>query len=415
MMDITVTKTAEDPASKALQITVPVDRVRAAEGKAVRYYSTRARLPGFRQGKAPEAVVRKRFHEEIRQLVIQEVIREGWDAAKAQEELKPITDPSVRNLKFEDGQPVEFELVVEIKPSITLSRTGGFTLTRAVDPVRDEQVTEQLERIREQKAAWIPVDEAQPAPGQMVTGEVAAIEGDIVHAGKPFSMVLGSGQAIPALEEQIMALKPGETRDADVRFPDDYPDESRRGQTRSVRITLSEVKRQELPPLDDSLAREVGDYDTLDALKEAIRADLGREAERGADAKLREELVHLLAEANNVDTPPSLVDRALHAFMHAYEIPHEQHATFAGQFRPIAVQQVRRDLVLSAVAEQQALRATEAEVDERVSRIAEVRKVSPADVYKQLQEGGRLAELERSVTEEKVFAWLLGQSTVNQG
>lgn len=415
MTEITVTKTAEDPASKALQITVPVDRVRAAEGKALRYYSTRARLPGFRPGKAPEAVVRKRFHDEIRQLVIQEVIREGWDAAKAQEELKPITDPSVRNLKFEDGQPVEFELVVEIKPSITLSRTGGFTLTRTVEPVRDEQVAEQLERIREQKAAWIPVDAEQPAPGQMVTGEVAAIEGSTVHAGKPFSMVLGSGQAIPALEEQIMALKPGETRDADVRFPDDYPDESRRGQTRSVRITLSEVKRQELPPLDDSLAREVGDFDTLDALKEALRADLGREAERGAEAKLREELVHLLAEANNVDTPPSLVDRALHAFMHAYEIPHEQHATFAGQFRPIAVQQVRRDLVLSAVAEQQTLRATEAELDERVSRIAGTRNVSPADVYKQLQEGGRLAELERSITEDKVFAWLLGQSTVNQG
>jgi trigger factor len=415
MTDITITKTAEDQASKALQVTVPVDRVRAAEGKALRYYSTRARLPGFRQGKAPEAVVRKRFHDEIRQLVIQEVIREGWDAAKAQEELKPITDPSVRNLKFEDGQPVEFEIVVEVKPSITLSRTGGFSITRTVEPVRDEQIAEQLERVREQKAAWIPIDDQQPAPGQMVTGQASAIEGDTVHAGKPFNMVLGSGQAIPALEEQIMTLKPGETRDAEVRFPDDYPDESRRGQTRNVRITLSELKRQELPPLDDSLAREVGDFDTLDALKEVIRADLAREAERGADARVREELVHLLAEANNVDTPPSLVERALHAFMHAYEIPHEQHATFAGQFRPIAVQQVRRDLVLSAVAEQQNLRATEAELDERIQRVAAARNVAPGEVYKQLQEGGRLAELERSITEEKVFAWLLEQSTVTQG
>ncbi|HKP28550.1 MAG TPA: trigger factor [Gemmatimonadales bacterium] len=415
MAEITVTKTAEDQASKALQITVPVDRVRAAEGKALKYYSTRARLPGFRQGKAPEAVVRKRFHDEIRQLVLQEVIREGWDAAKAQEELKPITDPSVRNVKFEDGQPVEFELLVEVKPTITLSRTGGFTVTRTVEPVRDEQVAEQLERIREQKASWLPIEDAQPAPGQMVAGQVAAIEGETVHAGKPFNMVLGSGQAIPELEEQIMTLRPGETRDAEVKFPDDYPDESRRGQTRKVRITLSEVKRQELPPLDDALAREVGDFDTLDALKGAIRTDLEREAERGADAKVREELVHLLAEANNVDTPPSLVDRALHAYMHAYEIPHEQHATFAGQFRPIAVQQVRRDLVLSAVAEQQSLRATEAEIDERIQRIAAARNVSPAEVYKQLQEGQRIAELERSITEEKVFTWLLGQSTVNQG
>jgi trigger factor len=243
---------------------------------------------------------------------------------------------------------------------------------------------------------------------------VASIEGDTVHAGKPFTMVLGSGQAIPQLEEQIMTLAPGETRDADVRFPDDYPDEARRGQTRRVRVTLSEVKRQELPALDDSLAREVGDFDTLDALRQAIREDLEAEASRGADARVREELVHLLAEANNVVAPPSMVERALHAFMHAYEIPHEQFEHFAAQFRPVALQQVRRDLVLNAVAEQQGLRATEAEVDERIGRIAAARNTTSSEVYKSLQQANRLNELERSITEEKVFAFLLGQSTINQ-
>jgi trigger factor len=227
-------------------------------------------------------------------------------------------------------------------------------------------------------------------------------------------MVLGSGQAIPALEEQIMTLAPGGTREAEVRFPEDYPDQSRRGQTRKVRITLSEVKRQELPPLDDGFAREVGDFETLEALRNAIRKDLEAEAERGADARLREELVHLLAEANNVVAPPSMVERALHAFMHAYEIPHEQFEHFGAQFRPVALQQVRRDLVLSAVAEQESLRASEAELDERIGRVAAARGASPGEVYKSLQQANRLGELERSITEEKVFAFLLGQSTINQ-
>lgn len=414
MSSITVVKTAEDQGSKALQVTVPVDRVQAAESKAVRYYSTRARLPGFRPGKAPDAVVRKRFHDEIRQLVLQEVIRESWDVAKEQEALKPVTDPSVRNLKFEDGKPVEFELVVEIQPAITLARTGGFTLTRPTPAVADDQVSEQLEKLRDQKASWLPVEGQKPLPGQMVVGEVATIEGDTVHTAKPFTMVLGSGQAIPQLEEQIMTLAPGETRDADVRFPEDYPDEARRGKTRRVRITLTEVKRQELPSLDDSFAREVGDFETLDALRQAIRQDLDAEANRMADARVREELVHLLAEANNVVAPPSMVERALHAFMHAYEIPHEQFEHFATQFRPVALQQVRRDLVLNAVAEQQGLRATEAEVDERVARIASARSTTPAEVYKSLQQANRLNELERSITEEKVFTYLLGQTTINQ-
>jgi len=414
MSNITVVKTAEDQASRVLQVTVPVERVREAETKAIRHYASRARFPGFRPGKAPEAVVRKRLHEEIRQAVLNEVIREGWDVAKASESLRPVTDPSVRNLRFEEGQPVEFELFVEVKPEIKLERIGGFAITRKVDPVRDEQVTEQLDKLREQKATWLPVEGQKATPGQMVGGEVSPIEGDVVHAAKPFTMVLGSGQSVPALEEQLMTMLPGEMKDADIRFPDDYPDESRRGQTRRVRVTLHEVKRQELPPLEDAFAKEVGDFETLDALQAAIGEDLRREAERTADSRVREELVHLLAEANNVVAPPSMIERALHAFGHAYQIPEEQYDGFTAQFRPIAMQQVRRDLVLNAVSESQQLQATEAELDARIAQIAESRGTSPAQVYKSLEQAKRLPELERSITEEKIFVYLLSQSTVSE-
>jgi trigger factor len=186
-----------------------VERVRAAEDRAVKLYASRVRVPGFRKGRAPAEVVRKRFSDAIRQQVIQDVIREGWDAAREAEQLQPVADPSVRNLKFEAGQPVEFELVVEVRPEIRIERAGGFTVARRVDPVTDEQVEEQLERIRDQKAAWLPVEGERPAPGHLVRGEVAPMEGEVVHAAKPFSLVLGSGQAIPDPEEQIMRLLPG--------------------------------------------------------------------------------------------------------------------------------------------------------------------------------------------------------------
>lgn len=412
MNGITVVKTAEDPASRVLQVTVPVDRVQEAEVRAVRQYARRVRLPGFRPGKAPEAVVRKRLAEEIKQAVLQEIIREGWDVAKEAESLKPITDPSVRNLRFEDGQPVEFELFVEVKPELTLARVGGFTLARTVDPVADEAIAEQVERLREQKASWLPVEGQKAVPGQMVLGEVASIEGDTVHAAKPFTMTLGSGQALPALEEQLMTMLPGETRDADIRFPDDYPDESRRGQTRRVRIALSEVKRQELPAVDDAFAKEIGDFDTVAALQAAVRADLERDAERSADARVREELIGLIAEANNLQAPPSMVERALQAFAYAYQIPEEQYDGFTAQFRPIAMRQVQRDLILTAVSEKEGLRATEAELDDRIAAMAATRGVSPTQVYQSLEEAKRLPDIERSLTEEKVFAFLLAQSTV---
>ncbi len=414
MSQITVEKTAEDSASKSLRVTVPVDRVREAEARALKYYAQRARLPGFRPGKAPDTVVRKRFGDAIRQTVLEEVIRESWETAKTNESLKPITDPAIRNLKFEEGSPIEFELHVEVRPELTLERVGGFRVERREVSVPDSAVEEQLARIQEQKAAWIPVAGTKPSPGQMVRVEVATIENGTASASQPHNLVLGENQTIPELEEQIMSLLPGETRDAEVRFPEDHPDEARRGQTRHLRITLHEVKRQELPPLDDALARESGDFESLDALRAAVRQDLEREAAREADAELRRSLIAQVVEANNIQAPHSLVHRLMHGYAEMYKVPEEQLPTFEQQFHQIAEEQVKRDLALDALVEAHGLRATEADLDERINIMAGARGVPAGQIYASLEKSKRLGELERAITEEKAFDFLLKQSTVEE-
>ena len=414
MNPITVEKTAEDSASKSLHVTVPVDRVREAEARALKYYARRARLPGFRPGKAPETVVRKRYGDAIRQTVLEEVIRESWETAKTSESLKPITDPAIRNLKFEEGSPIEFELHVEVRPELKLDRIGGFRLERRVTPVPDQAIEEQLARIQEHKAAWIPMEGAKPAPGQMVRVEVAPVENGAAGPSQPHDLVLGENQAIPELEEQIMSLLPGESTEAEVRFPDDHPDESRRGQTRRVRIALHEVKRQELPPLDDALAREAGDFESLDALRAAIREDLEREASREADGAVRQQLLAQIVEANRVEAPHSLVHRLIHGYAEMYKVPEAQLPGFEQQFHQVAETQVKRDLVLDALVETHGLRATEAELDERINTIAGARGAPAGQVYASLQKANRLQELERSITEGKVFDFLLKQSTIEE-
>jgi trigger factor len=414
MSPITVEKTAEDSASKSLHVTVPVDRVREAEARALKYYAKRARLPGFRPGKAPDTVVRKRFGDAIRQTVLEEVIRESWETAKSSESLKPITDPAIRNLKFEEGSPIEFELHVEVRPELKLDRIGGFRLERRVPPVPEAAVDEQLARIQEQKAAWIPLEGVKPSPGNMVRVEVAPIEDGVAGPAQPHDLVLGQNQAIPELEERIMSLLPGESTEAEVRYPDDHPDESRRGQTRRVHLALHEVKRQELPPLDDSLAREAGDFESLEALRAAIRQDLEGEAARDADADVRQKLLAQIVEANRVEAPHSLVHRLLHGYAEMYKVPQEQLATFEQQFQQIAENQVKRELVLEALAEAHGLRATEADLDERINNMAAARGVPAGQVYASLQKANRLQELERVLTEEKVFAFLLQQSTIEE-
>jgi trigger factor len=412
--DILVTKAGEEPGAKSLKVEVPVERVRDAEAKATAYYAKRARLPGFRPGKAPEAVVRKRFHEAIRESALRDLIQESWKAAIAQETLKPVADPHVHHLKFEEGVPVTFEFHVEVRPDITLGRQGGFTLKRTVAKVTDDMVEKQLVELRKQKAPWAAVEGRSPQQGELAQISLATIENGVAGETKPYHLVLGEGRALPMVEEKVMGMTPGQTQDAEVRFPDDYPDESRRGQLRQVRITLHDVKRQELPPLDDAFAREVGDFDSLDLLRKVLREDLEAEAGRDADADVRRQLIEQMGSANDVVAPRPMVERFLAAYAQGYGIQEAEFEKFATEFRPIAEAQVKRDLILDTVVEAAGLKATEADLDKRVEELATRRKMEPGQLYASLQKANRLKELEQSITEEKAFAHLLAQSTVTE-
>ena len=414
MPEILVKKTKAEPGETSLEVTIPPDNVKAAEERATKVYQQRARLPGFRQGKAPAAVVRKKFAEDIRQQALQELVQESWRAAVEQEKLKPIADPHIHNLKWEEGSPVTFELHVEVKPDLQLERLGNFKLTRTVPAVTEAQVDGQLNDLREKSAPWTPVTDEKPKPKDLVHVTIATREGAEIKDPQPYQVVLGEGRAIPEVEERIMSLLPGEMLDAVVRFPDDFAEEAKRGQTRDVRITLHEVKRQQLAELDDACAREVGDFESVAALRQAVTEDLRKEAEREADAKVRSDLIEQIVSANAVTSPRPLVERALYMYAQAYGVPEERWPKFAEEFRPVAEAQVRRDLVLDHVMEAQQLRATEAELDQRIQELAERRGMPPAQLYASLEKAKRLRDVERSITEEKVFAYLLSQSTVEQ-
>ena len=225
----------------------PRPRGRGQGGEVLR--ASAPGCPGFRPGKAPEAVVRKRFNDAIRQTVLEEVLRESWETAKSSESLKPIADPSVRNLKFEEGSPIEFDLLVEVRPEIKLDRIGGFKVERrcrrgarqrgrraarlapggqgGLDPGHRREA---VARARWCGSRWRRSRTAPRAPRSPTTWCWA-------RTRRSRSWRSGSWRSSPA--------RPRET---EVRFPDDHPDESRRGQSRRVRVTLHEVKRQELPP-----------------------------------------------------------------------------------------------------------------------------------------------------------------------
>lgn len=413
-MDIEITSTKSEGAERRIQVAVPGAAVKDAKKRAARRVAQQVRMPGFRVGKAPTAIVEKKYADVIQQEALEAVMREAYQHVVEKEQLKLVTQPHAHDVKFGDDDALSFELHCEVQPEIDLKNVGGFKVKRPATHVSSEQVSEQIEQIRDQRATWSPVEE-KPAEGDMVVVNLAmADDAGAMGESKEYRVVLGAGQAIPAIEEVIMELAPGGTVEKPVRWPDDFPDEAQKGKTKTVRAELKEVKRKQLPALDDAFAREMGDFESLAALTDAVKKDLEASALRDADATVRGLILDEIIGANAFDVPPSWVTQLVQQYAQAYGVPDEEKERFMQEFRATAERQVRRDLVIETIAEREKLTATEADTDTRIQEMAEKRGVNPGQIYAQLQKAGRLREIERGITEERVFAWLLERNTVEE-
>jgi trigger factor len=406
-MDIQITQREPAGAERHVDITVPADAVREVEERTTRRYTSQARLPGFRPGKAPLAMVKKKFADAIRQDALQELVQEAYKQVMEKEKLEPITQPHIHDLVFNPGEPVTFTIHLEVRPEVKLERVDGFTVQRASTDVTDEMLEEQLEALRDQKAVWSPVED-RPMSGDRVSVSLAvAEEGGVMGDAHEYPLELGKENAIPGIEELIMEARPGETVERPVKWPEDFPDEAQRGQTKMVRVTVKEVKRKVAPDLDDAFAREVGDFDSIDALRDAVRKDLEAHVVRESESQTRSQLLDQIVEANPFDVPPTWVRQMIEIYGNASNIPAQELPRFADELRPIAERQVRRDLIVDTIARSNNFTATEADIDERVNALATERGVPAGQLYAALQKGGRLSELEHQITEERVFNWLL--------
>lgn len=411
-MKIDITPKESSGVDRHVQVSVPVETVRDAEDKAARRYASSVRLPGFRPGKAPPAMVKKKFADAIRQEALEALVRDAYKEVVEKDDLKVASQPHVHDLNFEDGKPLTFELHFELRPTIDLDRTAGFRVKSRKVTITDDQVAEQIEHIRDQRAAWVPVED-KPMPGDMVNVQISTSDQSEAPAEeRSYPLVLGTGQAIAGIEELIMEAMPGQTVQRPVRWPEDFPDEAQRSQTKTVRITLNDVKRKEAPPVDDAFAREVGDFESLDALKTVVRADLTEHAQREADAEVRQKLVDEIIGANPFDVPRSWVQQMVKSYAEAYQVAEEEKDKFATEFRNMAERQIRRDLVLETVAEKESLSASEKDIDDRLAEQAEKRGVNLSQLYAQMEKSGRLKEIERSITEDKVFKWLMERNEI---
>jgi trigger factor len=407
----------EQPAtwSRRLTITVPAERVDRERRSTIQRLSKRVRLPGFRKGKVPESVMRKRFGAAIEQETLEKVMGEAYREAIQREGLSPITQGAIDRVDYSEGADLTFDVGFDVRPQVELSRIGGFRLRREVRPVAATQVDEVVDRLREEHAAWHPVDGETPLAGDSVVVDITPLEEETGAAGQPrsYEIVMGQGQAVPAIEDVVRTLAAGSEGEFTVDLPESGEDPSAGTKPHRIRVAVREVKRPELPTLDDAFAQSLGEFETLDTLRERIRTDLEREAENDAERQLRGQLLGEIIGANPLEVPESMTREYLTRIIPEREgVDTARLDEIRQSARPAAENAIRRMLIIERVAEQESLHARPEEVEERVVSIAERLGRSPAEVRSQLQKSGRLHELEEEITEDRVFDYLKSLSTL---
>ncbi len=418
-MKVDVTETR--PWARRLTITVPADTIEKERREVTQRLASRLRLPGFRKGKVPSGVVEKRYGAAIDQETIERVVNNAYREAVREQALQPITEATIDNIDYDRGADLTFNVEFEIRPEVELSRLGGFKATRKLAEIGDEDVHRVLERFQQDHAVWQPVEDGGRATeGDMVAVEITPQpdEGETVEEEQSpeprrYEIVLGQDQALPDVESAIQTLDPGQDGVFTVEVPEAHEGPDSPPHTHRLKIKLLGIKRPELPELDNEFAHQVGDFESMDALRERIRGDLLKEAEADADREIRRQLMDQVLEANPFETPDSMVDEYLNQLIRPREGADEGVIAEARtSARPAAERAIKRLLVIERIAEMETLHATQEEVDERIGRLAERVGRKPAEVRRQLAQDNQIQALAEEITEDKVYDYLKSVSEI---
>lgn len=402
---------------RTLNVTVPADLVSHERKRIAKQHASRIKLPGFRKGKIPTAILEKQFGPSLDKELLDSVINTAFREGIKREELRPISEAEVGDVKFEPNQPdqdVMFAISFDVQPTIELSRLGGFSVERPDAEAGSDAVDRVIGRFQEQHGDWRLQEAVKPTDHNLVDVEILRLgEGEENVEPQPYEFVLGKGDALPDIEEAIKTLEPGESGEFVVRFPEDFTDEARRGEEQHIKLTLTSIKVLEPAELTDDFARVVGDFENLQALRDRVAEDLAKEAEEKAENAVRGQLLDSLVEANPFTVPQSMVDRYVDSLLGSPEgVAAEKLKEARTHLGPQAERAVKHFLAIEQVARTEGLQASEAEIDERVEAIAEANDQTPAQVYANLQKAERLEAIEREILESKVFEFLKAQSNI---
>jgi trigger factor len=398
----------------ALDIEVPVEEVEARLDEVARQLQRRASLPGFRPGRVPLELVRHHFADSVEREFIESFVPKIAGEAVDRARMNPAIPPLVRNLRFTPGQPLRFEVAVDVRPEIEARDYKRLPARQRPHAVEEAAVARALESLREESAVFVDLDR----PAQR--GDVVLLDSVRLDAlGRRLASTrlkgrripLGSPDVVPDLENGLLASEAGQERTLEIHYPADYPAQELAGQTVRYMVRIRKIQEKKLRDLDDTFAREVFRLESLEELRSRVRLSLEGEErvriQREVEAAITDELIR----RNSFDLPERLtefmLDRVIAEAVGDRKVDGTLRKELEARYRPGVERSLRREILLGAVARQEALEVSDDDVTREIERMTEAEPRQAARVRARYQDGERRRALRESLLERKALDWLI--------
>ena len=395
---------------------MPVEEVDAETGRAVAKVQQRAKLPGFRPGKAPVSIIRQQFAGDIRKQVLESLIPKYLHNRFEAEDLKVVGQPDITDVHLEAGEPLRFTAEFEVVPQVELQDYKGLTVKYQDPEVTDEDVDKRIEELRHSKAEFVNEDPRPLADGDFAVlslESLSAVEGPPVK-NEEMTLEVGGGDTLEDFSEHLRGMNPGEEKEFDVSYPEDYGQPKLAGKTVRFRAQVKGVRRKELPEINDEFAQDLGDYRTVDELREAVRKSLFGQRQFEAQQEAKNQLVDKLVDMHDFPVPETFVDEQIknrtgRALAERGVDPKSLKLDWKKlkeNQQDKASREVKASMLLSRIAEREAIAPTRDEVDKEVERIARQQREPFAAVRLRFEKDGTLGRIASHIQTDKTLSFL---------
>jgi trigger factor len=420
-MQVSVETTSE--LSRKMTVIVPEDKIRKQVDSRLQSLSSKAKIDGFRPGKVPQAVVRKRYGQQVREEVVSDLIQSSFYEAVRDEKLNPAGAPQIKANKIDEGEGLEYEASFEIMPEFVPMPLETLEVKRFTSSVGDEDIQGMIQRLREQRKSWKSVDRASAKEDRVVIafegtqGEESFTNGRV----EDFPVVLGSGQMIPGFEDKLTGLQAGTKLEFDIDFPAEYPGGKLAGKTGHFAVEVIKVEEAVVPELDAEFIKSFGvESGELSGFQADIRANMEREMKRALKSRTKSSVMDQLFDRNSIQLPQVLVQDELNDLLKPYHESARKHKqpldeeAMKPQLEPLARRRVALALILGKLIDAHGVKVDPARVRSAVEDLAASYEDADEVVRWYYADASRLREVENMVLEDQVVDLILEKAKTKE-